>query len=238
MTEKTDQPEKPVPELEFETTPETEKFSSMDVYVRAKNEWMERYGSYIAQAKNWRMAFFAMAAISVILTGGNIYQASQNKVIPYIVEVDSLGRGRFVQLAPPAASGHEMIKRFWLSEFITNARSVTADGVAMKAMIDKAYTVADAAARNRLEDWHRRSSPFERARETLVSVQVNSVLSTSPTSFQVDWTEDVRGTDGYIIRTEQWRGHFTLSVSAISNEKEARINPFGIRVADFSWQRL
>ena len=60
-------------------------------YLSARREWNERYGDYIARARNWRSAAFAALAISAVLALGVVWEAAQSKVVPYVVEVDKLG---------------------------------------------------------------------------------------------------------------------------------------------------
>ncbi|EAI4428198.1 conjugal transfer protein TrbF [Campylobacter jejuni] len=65
--------------------------TSSNPYLNAKTEWLERYGDYITRAKNWQivaMISLAMCFVCVLFIG---YIGSQNKLIPYIVEVDKLG---------------------------------------------------------------------------------------------------------------------------------------------------
>lgn len=61
-------------------------------YLNARQEWLERYGSYINRAAQWRLTAF----IALLLLGGsimgNVIQANQVKAIPYIIEVDKLGK--------------------------------------------------------------------------------------------------------------------------------------------------
>ena len=52
-------------------------------YLNAKQEWLERYGSYISRASNWRMAAFLSLIIAMLSITGNVIQANQVKTIPY-----------------------------------------------------------------------------------------------------------------------------------------------------------
>jgi type IV secretory pathway TrbF-like protein len=67
-------------------------------YLSARREWNERYGDYIARARNWRWAAFAALAVSLVLAIGVVWEAAQSKVVPYVVEVDKLGDA--VPIAP------------------------------------------------------------------------------------------------------------------------------------------
>ena len=68
-------------------------------YLSGREEWLERYGSYISRAAQWRaLAFFCLLITAVSITG-NVMQASQVKTIPYIIEVDKLGKAAVVARA-------------------------------------------------------------------------------------------------------------------------------------------
>ncbi len=68
------------------------------VYLAARREWNERYGDYIAQANNWRLIAIAALGVAAVAVAGNVWQSSQSRVQPFIVEVDKLGDA----LADPA----------------------------------------------------------------------------------------------------------------------------------------
>ena len=61
-------------------------------YLDGREEWLERYGSYINRAAQWRMVAFLCLLITGVSITGNVIQASQTKTIPYIIEVDALGK--------------------------------------------------------------------------------------------------------------------------------------------------
>ena len=70
-----------------------DKFNDYDnnPYLNAKAEWLERYGDYIRQKRNWQIVAFiclVIAFVSVLYVG---YMGTQNKLIPYVIEVDKLG---------------------------------------------------------------------------------------------------------------------------------------------------
>ena len=57
-------------------------------YLNARQEWLERYGSYISRAAQWRLTtIIALVLLAGSITG-NVIQACQVKAIPYIVEVN------------------------------------------------------------------------------------------------------------------------------------------------------
>ena len=79
-------------------------------YLSARREWNERYGDYIARARNWRRAAFAALAVSLVLAIGVAWQAAQSKVVPYVVEVDKLGDAVAVGRADRAAPADSRVR--------------------------------------------------------------------------------------------------------------------------------
>ena len=73
-------------------------------YLNGREEWLERYGSYISRAAQWRMVAFICLLLTAVSITGNVIQASQVKTVPYIIEVDKLGKSSVVARADRASS--------------------------------------------------------------------------------------------------------------------------------------
>ena len=73
-------------------------------YLNGREEWLERYGSYISRAAQWRMVAFICLLLTGISLTGNVMQASQVKTVPYIIEVDKLGKSSVVARADRASA--------------------------------------------------------------------------------------------------------------------------------------
>src|ERR1700694_2042631 len=106
-----------------------------DPYINARREWNERYGSYIARARNWRYAAFGSLFVSAILAVGVIWLASQSKLVPFVVQVDKLGEAIAVKRADRASTIDQRIVKAQLAAWIVNVRTVSADPVAQKAAL-------------------------------------------------------------------------------------------------------
>src|SRR3984957_16946334 len=84
------------PTVRYGATPEPET-----PYQRAGQVWDERIGSARVQAMNWRLAFFAMLALSGGLAAGLVWQSARGTVTPWVVQIDRLGQAQAV--APAVA---------------------------------------------------------------------------------------------------------------------------------------
>ena len=62
-------------------------------YQRAGQLWDERIGSARVQARNWRLMAFGGLFLTCGLSSALVWQSMQSRVVPYVVEVDRIGRG-------------------------------------------------------------------------------------------------------------------------------------------------
>lgn len=209
-------------------------------YLAARREWDERYGEFISRARNWRTMAVISALVSLVATGGMLWQAARSRVIPFVVLVDSLGRPIASGLAEQASVGDDRLRRAVIQDWIENVRMVTTDGIAQRRAIDHvyAYIASGTNAQAFISDFYRNDPPFKRAQTGSVSVEVKSVLPTSDRTFEVDWIETSRDLFGSLKSTDHWKGSFTIALNAPTEERQARINPLGLYVTAASWAKV
>ena len=206
-------------------------------YLSARREWNERYGDYIARARNWRRAAFAALAVSLVLSIGVVWEAAQSKVVPYVVEVDKLGDAVAVGRADRATPADSRVLKAQLAAWIVDVRSVSSDPLAEKSALDRVYALTAATATIFLNDYYRQHSPFGQSRT--VAVSVDAVLPISNQTYQLQWTEDARDFQGRDIGTTHWLASVTLAFDPPSDERGILSNPLGLYVTGISWtQRL
>ena len=137
------------------------------VYLAARREWNERYGSYIAQAHAWRLTAIAALGVAFVAVGGVVWIGAQNRVVPYVVQTDRLGDALAISgrtsRRPPTAR----LIRSQLARWVDDVRSVYVDVAAEKHVINEAYAMVDrnAAAAQDLNDWFSHNDPFKRAQD-------------------------------------------------------------------------
>jgi type IV secretion system protein VirB5 len=206
-------------------------------YLNARREWNERYGSYIARARAWQWAALAALAVALIAVAGVVYLSSQQRLVPYVVEVDKLGQVAAVARAEPLRTPDQRILRAHLARWIANVRSVWVDVAAERAVLKEAYAAVNrrGAAYNALNDHFRAHDPFERAKQETINVEVQSVLPVSDATWRVEWREERRARDGALLETQIWLATLSIVVSPPTDEAAMLINPLGIYVNTFSW---
>jgi type IV secretion system protein TrbF len=213
--------------------------SESNVYVEARREWNDRYGDLSRATRNWQITAAALLAVNLVLAAGVVWLAERRVVIPYVVEVDKLG---YALAAGPALRDSDVLSsdrvlRYHLAAFVRGARSVIADPVALKRNLDQVYAYARGPAVSLLDEYYRAANPFERAKQTTVSVDVQSLLLVSERTWQVRWTETSRGLDGVVSGKTAWEAVLTVETVPPTSEETLLANPIGLYVVSLSWTR-
>jgi type IV secretion system protein VirB5 len=205
-------------------------------YQRAAQVWDERIGSARVQARNWRLMALGGLLLSTGLSGGLLWQSMQSRVVPYVVEVDSLGEARAVA---PLEEGYRPTDpqiAWHLGRFIRNVRSVSLDPVLMRANWLSAYDFVTGRGGQFLNAYARSAQPFRQAGERTVSVQVTSVVRASDRSFQVKWIETAYER-GQVAGVSRWTAILSVDVRPPESADELRKNPLGLRIDAIDWSR-
>lgn len=205
-------------------------------YQRAAQAWDDRIGSARVQAANWRLIAFGCLGLSAVLVGSNVWQASQSRITPYVVEVDRLGEARGVAPAIQNYKPTDAEIAWHLGRFIQNVRSVSTDPVLVKQNWLDAYDFATDKAAAFLNDYARTNDPFVQIGTRSVSVQVTSVVRASDASFQVKWIEQTFD-HGSLASTEHWTAMLTTVILPPKTADTLRRNPLGIFVNAIDWSR-
>src|SRR5690606_32563977 len=181
-------------------------------YLAAREEWNERYGSYVMAAPAWRIGGIAGMLMAVIGFSYALYQSTQVKLVPYIVEVDRLGTAVSAGFPQQIEYADARVVRATLGNFVSNFRSVTPDAVVQKQYIDRTYALLRTSdpATEKINAWFRGNSPFDRAVTMTVAIEVTNIVPLSNQSYQVDWTEFQRDRQGKELGTRRYRGIATV----------------------------
>jgi type IV secretion system protein TrbF len=214
--------------------------SGYNPYLAARREWDERFGDLISRAKNWRLLALLEAVALILAIGGLVMLANKSRVVPYIVEVDSIGRQVGGGFAAQAATADDKLKRAALYRWIADLRSITGDGVLQRQMIDRVYAgvASGSPGQVQISEFYKNDPPQTRAQSQIVTVEVASVLPTTANTYEVDWVETTRNLQGTVQSTQRWRGSLTLIVNPPTDEQLMRVNPLGIYVSEVNWSKV
>lgn len=209
-------------------------------YLNARQEWLERYGSYINRAAQWRLTAF----IALLLLGGsilgNVIQANQVKAIPYIIEVDKLGKAAVAARADQASAVPLRLIQAEIAACITDWRTVTADIELQKQMIQRLSYFVAASAKGVLKEWFTANNPYEIAKSgKLVHVEIKSLpLPVSADSYRVEWTETTRAHTGVALESHTYEATVSVQLNPPTSEAVLLRNPGGVYITSLSASRV
>lgn len=205
-------------------------------YARAAQIWDERIGSARVQAANWRLMAFGSLGLSMLLAGVAIWQVSQARVVPYVVQVDKFGA---VQTVGPAIQNYSPTDAeiaWYLARFITDVRALSIDPVVVRRNWLEAYDYATDHGAVFLNQYAQASDSFKDVGQRTVSVSVNSVVRVSDNSFQVKWTEESYEHDA-LAKTTHWTAILSVVTKTPNTAEILKKNPLGLYVNGLNWSQ-
>ena len=205
-------------------------------YLNGREEWLERYGSYISRAAQWRMAAFICLIITVVSISGNVIQASQVKTIPYIIEVDKLGNMGAVARADRASATPKRLIQAEIAKCISDWRTVTADVELQQKMIERLSFFMAGSAKGVLRQWYEGNNPYEIAKTgKLVHVEIKGLpLPVSSDSYRVEWVETVRSHAGVMLDSHSYEATVTIQINPPTADAVLLRNPGGVYITALS----
>ena len=204
-------------------------------YLNARAEWLERYGSYISRAAQWRLVAFLCLLITAISITGNVIQARQVKTVPYIIEVDSLGKTGAMVRADSASSTPRRLIQASIASCIADWRTVTADMELQRKMIERLSFFMAGSAKGVLREWYEANNPYEIAKNKLVHVEIKGLpLPVSPNSYRVEWVESVRSHAGVLLDSRVYEATATVQINPPVVDAVLLRNPGGVYITALS----
>lgn len=205
-------------------------------FLNAKEEWLERHGTYIAQAAQWRITAILALVLAVLSLSGNVYQLTRNRIDRYFVAVDDLGRAVAEKIRNQGGNTPEKVVQATVAQTIVDWRTVTVDKELQKQMINRLNLHVAGATRGMLKEWYGQYSPYEVARQgRLVNVEVRGIpLPVSQGSYRVEWTETVRNLQGNELSRQDYEAIATIELIPPQTEEVLLANPGGVYITNLS----
>jgi type IV secretory pathway TrbF-like protein len=214
-----------------------------NLYVEARREWDERYADLVLGKRNWQIAAGGLLLVSLILASGMVWLISRSRYVPYVVEVDKLGYALTVPQPLTPASVPDVtgkMERYEIAAFIRDARSVSSDPQVEHQMLNSLLAHARGAADRFLDAYYHSDdfthNPFKLSEKQTVSIQIDSILQLSPSSYQVRWTEQPRDLNGIVIGPPtHWEAALQTQIVPPASDDAIVSNPLGFYVTQISW---
>jgi len=202
----------------------------------ARDRHVEELANKIRYLRGLALVLVGLCAIAV---HGAITLARQSRIIPYIVEVDRLGRPLAYGRVENMPSPEERYLRGELMRFIDAIRTVLTDPVAQNRLIDRSYAFTRSSARTYVDAYFSApgNNPHLLSREMIRLVGVPSVqrVAGSTNTWEVRWEEYEVPIRGGQATVRPWHGTLRTAIVPPQNDEELLVNALGLYVTDLSW---
>ena len=122
------------------------------------------------------------------------------------------------------------------SRFIENVRSLSIDPIVVRQNWLRAYDFATERAAVTLNEYARENDPFANVGRLTISVEVQSVVRASDTSFQLRWSERTFE-NGATRDSKRWSAVVSVLITPPRTAELIAKNPLGIYVHSFNWSQ-
>lgn len=205
-------------------------------YQKAYDEWDKRIGSAKSQARNWRLACFAMLIILIFLVIALFMLMSSYKNYVYIAKVGPNSqiqnvRSLNVPYIPTIAQ-----KEAFVGKFISSIMSLPLDPIVAKTNWLHAYSLSQGKATDQLTKFARAHNPFAELGKTTKTCKILSFHPIGNDSFSFSWKQTIYDVNGKIVGTKLYNGIFTVIVASTPQTTTQILqNPLGLKIVYFSF---
>jgi len=219
----------------------TKEVGFSPVYLAQQRDYNERYSIHEQHMKWWRWAAICSLAFAGAMGAGLVYDDSQSKYIPYVVERDHLGDEVAVGVADKAAPCDYRTIQAEINEWIYDVRHVSADGQEEHRDAWKAYNHTDKSgpAKAKLDEWFGANNPTQRSKTELVTTTTISTLP-SPAGqskyWEANWREDTRNRPGDLVGSQVKKTSLVTTCKHPTTDTQFKNNVSGVFVYDFDWK--
>ena len=186
---------------------------------RARAVMDKRIGSVVVQSYNWRRISLGLLVVCIALSIGLTVQSLKSRVIPYVVTVDkSTGEvekaGAFVS---QDYTPQEAEVRYFLAQFIQNARSIQLDPVQQEKMQKNEHF----------------SDRYATYTEQVKIVSIEKIPETD--SYHAVWTEEEFEISTGHQESKKYQAVFSITTIPPEDDATLLINPLGIYISDLNF---
>jgi type IV secretion system protein VirB5 len=213
--------------------------------LRGRYEFTRQFSDLTRGKRNWQLVAFGSLALLALSVVGLVTLALQSRVVPYVVEVDRLGRAEAIAPADAVPSVSDLVVTAAVARFVADIRTAYPDPVAQRDAVYRAYAHVAGEARGYLEGYFSdpANDPRQQGRGYRRAVEVTNVLPVpggvegGPTTYRVQWNErEESPREG--TRERAWEGYLSVTVAPPTTTEAVERNPLGVYVTDLSWSPL
>jgi type IV secretion system protein VirB5 len=214
-----------------------------DPYIKARKEFDEITHNINVSKQNWQRIAFVLGFTLMVSIVSNIFTINRAHIIPYVVQVDNLGRALATDEVKETPLNDEKIIKAFVFQYIDQARSVISDPQALRENLAQVYERSIKSVQtNFLDVYYKENNPFDYAQNKGTKhIELIVFLKEGENTYSVEWREIERNYDNQVLGEAHYKALISVIQIPHSNEdkfRESPLNPFGLYVTSLSWSKL
>ena len=221
---------------EIDMSPSTE---GENPYLGQRYVFQQTFADQAKGKRNWQVIAFWLAGLLALTIFGLVTLATTKQFQLHVVEVDKLGQTRSLTEVNTLSDPSPVALRSTITRFFRNIRAVYSDPVAQTHATHTAFAFATEDTQDWLNNFFSdpEKDPRVLSEDFSRTVEVNAITKLPDSdTYRVQWTE----TKHFDQRQEKsvWEAFPTITQAPPADEAEAKVNPYGTRIALDSWSRI
>jgi type IV secretion system protein VirB5 len=212
-------------------------------FNRVINQYDQYINKLIQQSRIWQLV--GLCAVIMILGTiiGWLHILKIQKEIPIVIEVNELGRAKYVgdisgTLYLQGYTVKDYMIESVLRDFIAYSRDIYVDQEVMSKNYQQAAAWCSNEIKVKLRDDLVTEDPFAMVGRIRRSVSIESGIKITNNSWQYDWFDISNDIYGKEISKLRYRGLFTIAIKEPQTENERFNNPLGIYIIDYNISKI
>ena len=211
------------------------------------NRVINQYDQYINKLINQSRVWQLIGLCSVVMILGTIIGwfrvLSVQKEIPIVIEVNELGRAKYIG----DISGRSYLQEYTvkdymiesvLRDFIAYTRNIYVDQEVMSQNYQQAAHWCSNELKVKLRDELVAEDPYAMIGRIKRTVSIESGIKITNGSWQYDWFDVTADIYGKEISKLRYRGMFTVAIKEPQTDNERFNNPLGIYIVDYNISKV
>ena len=205
---------------------------------KARETVDRRIGSVSEQAYNWRRIALGLLIACIVLSIRLTIQSLKSRIIPYVVTVDkSTGEvEKAGSLIAQEYTPQEAEVRYFIGQFIQNARNLQLDPVQQDKMQAKAYSFLTEGAARKYETIQENEGFKKKYALVTVQTKITSIKKIPDTdSYHAAWEEQEFTIADGKQTTRKYECVFSTTIIPPKDDTTLINNPLGLYISDLNF---
>jgi type IV secretion system protein VirB5 len=212
------------------------------------NKVISQYDDYINKLitdnRTWKLIGLLAVVIITVTIAGWFRLSAMQKYIPVIVEVNELGRARYIGDLSVAEYNHrnfqiqDYMVETLIDDFIRYTREIYTDADLVAQNITRAAYYCSYDMQDKLRRELQADDPFSKIGRFRLRVEFESSIKITEQTWQIDWFDINQALNGMETGRTRFRGLFTIIVREPKTELDRSRNPLGIYITDYNISRI